>query len=91
MDDCSSVTADEILEGFVRFRRAGSAYPPSGPEILKHSQDVRAERIAKQNANRPKLASPPRGIDAVPEADRAAVKSKIDALLASWRRPEASQ
>lgn len=91
MDDCSSVTAAEILEGFMRFRQAETAYPPTGPQLLKFARQARADRIAKDRAAQPKLPSPPRGIDAVPEADRAAMKARVEALLASWRRPEASQ
>lgn len=85
------MTADEILEGFARYRRVEATYPPTGPQLLKHAREARADRIAKDRAAQPKLPSPPRGIDAVPEADRAAMKARVEALLASWRRPEAHQ
>lgn len=91
MDDCSSVTADEILEGFARFRRIEAAYPPTGPQLLKHAREARADRIAKHRAQQPKLAAPARGIDAVPESERPAMKARFQEMLASWRAPEAAQ
>lgn len=91
LDDCLSVTADEILEGFARYRRTEAAYPPTGPQLLKHAREARADRIAKDRTSQPKLSAPARGIDAVPEADRPAMKARIQEMLASWRAPEATQ
>lgn len=91
LEDCDVLTAEEITAGYLALRQSGSAFPPSGPELRKHALNVRADRIAKERAAQPKLASPPRGIDAVPESERAAMKERIDALLSSWRQPEASQ
>lgn len=91
LDDCLDLTADEIAAGYERFRRAGLPFPPSGPELRKHALDARADRIAHERAAAPRLPSPPRGIDAVPEGEREAMRSRIAALVSSWRQPEASQ
>lgn len=85
LDDCLDLTADEIAAGYERFRRAGSPFPPSGPELRKCALDARADRIAKQRAAAPRLQAPPRGIDAVPEADRAAMRARFAELLSSLR------
>ena len=91
LDDCRDLSDREIASGYERFRRAGSPYPPTGPELRKHALDARADRIAHERAAAPRLPSPPRGIDAVPEGEREAMRSRIAALVSSWRRPEVSQ
>jgi len=85
LDDCRDLTADEIAAGYERFRRAGSPFPPSGPELRKHALDARADRIEKQRAVTPRLPRPPRGIDAVPEPEREAMQRRFAELLASLR------
>lgn len=85
LDDCLDMTADEISAGYERFRRAGLPFPPSGPELRKCALDARAEAIRKQRAAAPRLPSPPRGIDAVPEAERAAMQRRFAELLAGLR------
>lgn len=81
LDDCSSVTADEILEGFARFRRIEAAYPPTGPQLLKHAREARADRIAKDRAQQPKLAAPARGIDAVAPDKRDEMARRFQKLI----------
>lgn len=84
--DCRDLSPDEITAGYERFRRAGSPYPPSGPELRKHAMDARADRIAKERASQPKLAAPARGIDAIPPENREAEIARRKAVVAEIRR-----
>lgn len=85
LDDCRDLTSDEIAAGYERFRRAGLPYPPTGPEVRKHALDARAERIEKQRAVAPRLPSPPRGIDAVPEAERESMRLRLGELVKRFK------
>lgn len=81
----------DVAEGCRKARNNSGAFPPSAGELRKIVGGVAADRCARERASQPKLAAPARGIDAVPESDRPAMKARIQEMLASWRAPEASQ
>ncbi len=85
LDDCRDLTADEIAAGYERFRRYGSPFPPSGPELRAAAFEARAEKLAKERAAAPRLPSRLRGIDAVPEAKRAEMRARFAELLAGLK------
>lgn len=85
LDDCRGLTADEITAGYERFRRKGSPFAPSGPELRAASFEARAARMQAERSAVPRLAPRPRGIDAVPEAERPATLARISELLLSLR------
>lgn len=65
--------------------RVDSPFIPSAGQIYAAAQRAAASRVAKERSAVPRLAPRVRGIDAVPEADRAAVKRRFAELLASLR------
>lgn len=88
LDDCHDLTASEITAGYERYRRKGSPFPPSGPELRAAGFEARADKLAKKYTGTYRL--PPshfsaRGIHAVPEAEREATKARIAELMASLR------
>ena len=91
LDAVRSYETCDVADGCRAARNLDSAFPPSAGQLRKIVGDVAANRIARERALQPKLPSPARGIDAVPEADRPAMKARIQEILASWRAPEAPQ
>ena len=86
LDDLRGVTAEEIIAGYETFRREGSSYPPSGPELRKHAMDARADAHAAKAAEAPRIA--PRENNPTP-AERQKIGQGLAALKAELQAANA--
>ncbi len=75
-------SVETVQEAALRGLKAGGAFPPSSPEFYEICSRVAAERYAEQRrtveAKAPRL---PRPIETLSEAERAASKARVQAMV----------
>jgi hypothetical protein len=85
VETLEAFSPEEISNACKVLGRRDNPFPPSAGEI--YCECIRVRGIAIEEARRkvPKLERKPRGIDAVPESERAAMREKVAKLLAEFK------
>ena len=82
MTGCNPVDVETACR---ELARTDSPFIPSAGQIYSAAQRAAAARYAKERAAAPRLPSPPRGIDAVPEAERESMRLRLGELVKRFK------
>lgn len=82
MNGCNPVDVETACQ---ELARVDSPFIPAAGQIYAAAQRAAARRVAKERAATPRLPRPPRGIDAVPEREREAMRLRLGELVKRFK------